>query len=81
MAAGGRSGRGRRFATAPNIAPVTLRRAARGLPFALRPAVTPFANNRKRRALGLTARETRLVMRKHSELVNEVISSKSRSLS
>ena len=63
------------------IAPVTLRRAARGLPFAVRPAVTPFANSRKRRALGLTARETRLLMSEESELVNGVIFSKSRSLS
>jgi len=67
--------------TAPNIAPVTLRRAARGLPFALRPAVTPFAKQRKRRALGLTARETRLATGELSELVSEVISWESRSLS
>ena len=75
------TGRGKGGSTSDNIAPVTLRRAARGLPFALRPAVTPFANSRKRRALGLTARETRLVTAEHSELVNEVISSKARSLS
>jgi len=62
------------------IAPVTLRRAARGLPFAVRPAVTPFANGRKRRALGLTARETRLVLGEQRAR-ERVISSKSRSLS
>lgn len=58
---------------------LTLRRAARGLPFALRPAVTPFANGRKRRALGLSARETRLVSGQHSVLLSVVISSKRRS--
>ena len=65
------------------MAPVTLRplAALAALPFARRPAVTPFANSRKRRALGLTARETRLVKAELSELVSEVIFSQSRSLS